>query len=101
MASASTFFLSLEKEIFSCLFGNVLCICGFVMERYHYALKKRKMLWNCLGWWLYYDILEGLVCYMSRPVLKYVENYTHTSFMSKAILSLCHEEEKWSRKQAE
>ena len=30
---------------------------------------------------------------MSGPALKYVENYTHTSFMSKALLSLCCEEE--------
>lgn len=70
-----------------------------MMECYHYALKKRKMLWTYLGWWLYYDILEEVVCHMSGPALKYVENYTHTSFMSKALLSLCREEEQQSRKQ--
>lgn len=55
------------------------------MKHYHCALKKRKMLWSYLGWWLYYDILEGLVCYMSGPMLEYVENYTHTSFMNNSF----------------
>lgn len=71
-----------------CPYDGVVSLCS----------EKKKVMWRFEALWLYFDLLEGIICNVKGSKLKHVVTHNYFFFSIRRTLALCQEEEKTNTK---